>query len=44
MNLFWILRFGKNSGLICLETENKMKYDIKKTSLKHWATGFEILR
>ena len=23
VNLFWILRFGKNNGLNCLETENK---------------------
>ena len=25
VNLFWILRFGENSGLNCLETENTMK-------------------
>ena len=31
VNLFWILRFGKNSGLNYLETENKneVKYERK---------------
>ena len=26
-----------------VETENKMKKNKKKNSLKHWATGFKVL-
>ena len=43
MNLVWILRLGKNRGVDGLQTENKMKKNKKKNSLKHWATGFEVL-
>ena len=27
-----------------LQADNKMKKNKKKNSLKHWATGFEVLR
>ena len=30
---------GKNRGVDGLQTENKMKKNKKKNSLKHWATG-----
>ena len=30
----------KNRGVDGLKTENKMKKNKKKNSLKHWATGF----
>ena len=40
VNLVWILRLGKNSGVDGLQTENKMKKNKKNNSLKHWATGF----
>ena len=30
----------KNRGVDGLQTENKMKKNNKKNSLKHWATGF----
>ena len=39
VNSIWILRFGKNSLLNCLETENKISKNIKENSLKHRATG-----
>ena len=31
---------GKNREVDGLQTENKMKKNKKKNSLKHWATGF----
>ena len=34
VNSIWILRFGKNSGVNCLETENKASKNIKENSLK----------
>ena len=33
----------KNRGVDGLQTENKMKKNKKKNSLKHWATGFRFL-
>ena len=44
VNLIWILGFGKNSGLNCLEIESKLEKNIKEGSLKHQATGFASLR
>ena len=43
VNLVWILTLGKNMGVDGLQTENKMKKNKKKNSLKHWATGFKVL-
>ena len=40
VNLVWFLRLGKNRGVDGLKTENKMKKNKKKNSLKHCATGF----
>ena len=40
VNSIWILRLGKYRGVDGLQTENKMKKNKKKNSLKHWATGF----
>ena len=42
MNSIWILRFGKNSGVNCLETESKTSKNIKEDSLKHQATGLSF--
>ena len=33
----------KNMGVNGLQTENKMNKNKKKNSLKHWATGFNVL-
>ena len=42
MNLVWILRLGKNRGVDGLQTENKMKKNKKKNSLKHWPLGLRF--
>ena len=41
---FGFLEFIKTVRVGWLQADNKMKKNKKKNSLKHWATGFEVLR
>ena len=41
---FGFLEFLKIVRARWLQADNKMKKNKKKNSLKHWVTGFEVLR